>query len=222
MKAFHSSDEIKTKYLARLHAHRVADHLIRGKGWENGKGCAVGCTLEQYSHVAYETELGIPRELAGLEDQIFEGLPLKDVMEWPEQFLSVITPGADLTLVWHRFAIWLLSDPQHGTIKFCDAAGRAATQQVTNLHEKVVALEIESASSAAWSAANYAASYAAISATSYAASYAAWSAASSAENDAGWSAASYAASYAASSATSYAAYIRQRDKLLELLNAEKP
>lgn len=27
-----------------------ADNIIRGTGWEDGKGCAIGCTLEKYDH----------------------------------------------------------------------------------------------------------------------------------------------------------------------------
>jgi len=58
--AYHGNPKIKEKYLKRVKAHAKADRLIQGIGWENGKGCAVGCTLEAYDHAAYETELGIP------------------------------------------------------------------------------------------------------------------------------------------------------------------
>jgi hypothetical protein len=44
--AFHNDQKIKDKYLARVEAHRKADEIIKGKYWENGKGCAVGCTLK--------------------------------------------------------------------------------------------------------------------------------------------------------------------------------
>ncbi len=206
VKAFHSDPAIKEKYLTRLHAHRVADRLIRGTGWDNGKGCAVGCTLEKYSHEAYEDELGIPRELAGLEDQIFEGLPLDDAMAWPEQFLAAITPGADLTLVWHRFAIWLLADPKHGTINFCDARGREATIGVVSLHEKVVAGDMVS-----WDAAGAAAWAAARAAARAAAGAAAWAAAGAAAGAAAWAAAGDAAGAAARAAAGDAAGDAARD-----------
>lgn len=64
MKAFHNDHSIKEKYLARVKAHREADNLIRGTGWEDGKGCAIGCTLEAYNHSLYPDELGIPTWLA--------------------------------------------------------------------------------------------------------------------------------------------------------------
>ena len=72
--AFHGDPSIKAKYLARIAAHRAADQLVRGATGQNGKGCAVWCTLDKYEHAAYETELGIPRSLARIEDGLFEYL----------------------------------------------------------------------------------------------------------------------------------------------------
>src|SRR3990172_9709817 len=98
MFAYHNSRAIKEKYLARVKAHAQADELIKGVYWENGKGCAVGCTIHSDQHKAYETELGIPVELAYLEDSIFERLPNGESKKWPDRFLSAIRVGADLTM----------------------------------------------------------------------------------------------------------------------------
>src|SRR3990167_6515043 len=91
MIAFHGKNEIKEKYLQRVIAHRKADEIVKGKYWENGKGCAVGCTIE-YSkssdvHKRFETELGIPEEIAILEDHIFENLENGESKLFPEKFL---------------------------------------------------------------------------------------------------------------------------------------
>jgi hypothetical protein len=72
MLSFHGKQEIKDKYLNRVIKHRELDNIIQGIGWENGKGCAVGCTLENYNHSRYPMELGLPEWLARLEDKIFE------------------------------------------------------------------------------------------------------------------------------------------------------
>jgi hypothetical protein len=48
---------------------------------------------------AYERELGIPKVLAHLEDEVFEGLPATIANDWPELFLSAVRPGADLSNV---------------------------------------------------------------------------------------------------------------------------
>ena len=95
MKTYHNDPSIKSKYIARVKAHRLADELIQGTGWENGKGCAVGCTLESYDHSRYPIELGVVEGLARLEDHIFEALSPADAMNWPEQFLSAMPEGID-------------------------------------------------------------------------------------------------------------------------------
>lgn len=129
MLAFHGNETIKINILNGLAVHRAADEIVQGQYWENGKGCAVGCTLESIrlmkgldaidhsSHALAETETGIPRILWRLEDRIFEGLPNKLAKDWPEQFTSAIRPGADLTMIWPRFALWILSEelPQYVT-----------------------------------------------------------------------------------------------------------
>lgn len=41
---FHGKPAVKAKYLKRVRAHAKADEIVSGRYWENGKGCAVGCT----------------------------------------------------------------------------------------------------------------------------------------------------------------------------------
>ena len=110
MLAYHNDPTQKDAILAKLSAHRLADELVKGHYWENGKGCAVGCTIESGNHAEYEHRFGIPRILARLEDRIFEGPPNGSAKEWPEQFMGAIRPGADLSMVWPRFALWLLTE----------------------------------------------------------------------------------------------------------------
>ena len=129
MLAFHNDISIKTNILNGLAVHRAADEIVQGHYWENGKGCAVGCTLESIrlmkgldnidhsNHRVAERETGIPQILWRLEDRIFEGLPNALAKDWPEQFTAAVRPGADLTMIWPRFALWLLSEelPQYVT-----------------------------------------------------------------------------------------------------------
>lgn len=110
LKAFHNDPAIKTKYIARVNAHIKADNLIRGIGWENGRGCAVGCTLESYNHAAYENELGIPEWLARLEDTLFEGMSKEKSKAWPKVFLQSINIGADLEKAKNPFLIFILEN----------------------------------------------------------------------------------------------------------------
>jgi len=100
MLAFHNESKVKDKYVDRVNTHFLADEIIKGIYWENGKGCAVGCTIHGKYHKNYETELGIPRILAYLEDKIFESLPNDNAKAWPKQFLEAINVGSDLSTVW--------------------------------------------------------------------------------------------------------------------------
>ena len=110
MLSFHSDSAIKANYLARVAGHADADEIVKGRYWENGKGCAVGCTIHGESHESFERELGVPRMLAWLEDVIFEGLPNRLAKTWPERFLSSIAPGRDLAPVGWQFLHWLLTE----------------------------------------------------------------------------------------------------------------
>ena len=220
MKAFHNDPAIKEKYLARVKAHREADQLVKGEYWEDGKGCAVGCTIHSGNHKEYEIELGIPEILAHLEDTIFEGLPNELAMTWPERFLKSIPVGADLSKVWPKFAIFLLTDKTQANSQH-EQCGKIA-----GLYEKELAGEVVDWAAAAGYAAYAAnASYAAVRAPNADAAYAA---AAVARTDAA-AAAAYAAAVAdadafadaatyAARATAYEkARIAQSEKLLELL-----
>jgi len=117
MIAFHGDPKIKAFYLNRIRQHCLADELVKGQYWKNGRGCGIGCTIHSGSHVAYETDLGIPQILARLEDVTFERLENGEAMLWPERFLATIPVGADLSLVWPRYAVWMLGDTTHGVLR---------------------------------------------------------------------------------------------------------
>jgi hypothetical protein len=137
MKAFHGDSEIKAKYLARVRSHRAADELIRGEGWDGHRGCAIGCTLEAYDHSRYPIELGIPEQLAHLEDRLFERMSVADAMAWPERVLTAIRVGADLSRVWPEFAIWMLTDPEHGVSQYAvDDGTRTSIAGVADLYRR--------------------------------------------------------------------------------------
>ena len=195
MIAYHSDPKLKAAILATLQMHHDADEIVKGRYWEGGKGCAVGCTIYSGNHAEYEVRFGVPQMLAYLEDRIFEGLPNKRAKTWPIEFMGAIEPGADLSRVGWRFLHWLLTDKvvnpgiEHPIVT--DAVAQcAAVVEALAKGEPVTASAARSAASAARSAASAARS-------------AAWSAASAARS-AAWSAES-------------AAYVLMADKLCELL-----
>ena len=154
MLAYHGKPELKKRLLAEIAKHRRADAIVQGSyGHQNGqwKGCAIACSLrsldkvkrkrsvESYEgeHHRYPTELGVPVELAHLEDRLFEGLPPELARKWPERFASAIRPGADLSMVWPRFAHWMLVDAEAGVIRFAKTDETAAAiRGVAALYER--------------------------------------------------------------------------------------
>jgi hypothetical protein len=108
MKAFHGDENIKKIYLERVMAHQKADEIEKGYYWENGKGCAVGCTIHSSDDSKYEMELGIPVWLAKLEDRLFEKMSNESSKKWPFSFLEAINTGSDLEKVKAPFLIFVL------------------------------------------------------------------------------------------------------------------
>ena len=227
MLAYHSDNTIKTNILLQLEAHRAADQLAKGRYWEGGKGCAVGCTVHSGDHSEYERRFGIPQVLARLEDRIFEGLPNELSQVWPIRFMSVIEPGADLAMVWPRFALWLLTEevPQHTK----NVRTKASLAEVAELYRQWT--EGNKPEREVWIGTRR--NVVAV-AADYVAAYAAYAVAA-ADNYAATAYAAYAVAYAAYAATytdadaatytdadaAYArgkCYIRMSDKLIELLS----
>jgi hypothetical protein len=133
--AFHGDPKIKRRYLARVRAHRLADEIVKGRYWEDGKGCAVGCTVHSSNHASYESELGIPAWLAHVEDRLFEGMANDKAKEWPLAFLKAIPVGADLRSVRAQFLVYVLQQTYASfDAKKCPAV-KAAIDKVIALYE---------------------------------------------------------------------------------------
>ena len=206
MNAFHNDQKVKETYLTRVRAHRLADEIIKGKYWDGGKGCAVGCTIHGSEHFKYETELGIPRWLAHVEDKIFEGLSIERSKSWPEEFLSAINIGAELDKVKIPFLIFVVESARekvdkakyHKTIEYIDGVLAELKRDPIDLGK------LRKARSAAYAAA-------------YADAAAAYAAADAA--DAAYADAAYAAAAAAGRAARENEFEKFADKLLELLKA---
>jgi hypothetical protein len=225
--AYHGEPLVKAKYQARFAAHRAADQVIQGTGFENGRGCFVGCTLDDYDHTRFPVELGWPEWLAHLADKIFEGIPREEAAQFGTDLLAAVPTGADLEPVRWRLAIARherqiaalannqeayaeqVRDAIQGVIDYCKAqlAGTWA-KTPRSVAEAAAWSAAKSAAEAARSAAKSAAWSAAWSAESVAWS-AAWSAAESVEESVAWS--------AARSAAESEAWQWERDTLLALV-----
>ena len=162
MLAFHNDPAVREQYLNRVAAHASADELLQGYGyWRGGKGCAVGCTIHGSTHKSYETELGIPEEIAYLEDWLFERLPAEKAKEWPARVLTSIASGSDLTDIYDLWSAWNLIDPKNGVITLVADAFPDVQRVVRETgeaclrHERINAAraaEAAEAAGAAWAA----------------------------------------------------------------------
>ena len=205
VRAFHGNKDIKDALIAQLEAHY----------WEEGKGCAVECTVHGGKHSDCESLYGIPEVLARLEEGIFELLDNKERKSFALQFIRAIPVGADLSFVWPKFAVWLMEK--------CEPFDQCnSVRKVKKLYERIVQGEKvttadAAAAYAAADAASDAAYYAAYAAYAAEAAYAAYYAAHAVyyASDAAYAA---DAVYYASDAAYYAADAdAQRDELLRLL-----
>lgn len=225
MRSFHNNQEIKDKYLARLRKHAELDNIIQGICWENGKGCAVGCTLEDYDHEAYEAELGIPEWLAQLEDILFEGMTSKDAKDFPILFLESIPLNKtieDFEDIKFEFLEFIL-DENIKKVKAIDTK-ESYKQELLDAQElcrKYYHSRSEEDREVAWSAAESAGVAAESAAESVAwssaaesAAWSTWSAAASVESIAESAA---RAAWSAAASVESVAYKRYADKLIELL-----
>lgn len=215
MKAFLNDIKVKDKYTSRVLAHFEADEIIKGKYWENGKGCAIGCTIHDSNHARYETELGIPQWLAKLEDKIFESLPDEHAKHWPSKFLNVIHVGADLERIKAPLLIFILKSTLDKFDHKKNPAVLKAVENIIAFYERgdASAEDFRQAQASAYAAAH---AYSAAAAAAYAAADAAYSAAAAA--DAAYAAADAAYTDAAhASAARQDAYMKLADELLRLM-----
>jgi hypothetical protein len=118
MLAYNNDPAAKTAILAQLQRHYDADEFMKGRYWQDGKGCAVGCTIYSGNHKEYESRFGIPEVLARLEDNLFERLPNVLAKEWPLRFMRAIRPGTDLSGVWMKFMVFILISETGGVLRF--------------------------------------------------------------------------------------------------------
>jgi hypothetical protein len=225
MLSFHSDPAIKSNYLARVAGHADADEIVKGRYWENGKGCAVGCTIHGETHESFERELGVPQMLAWLEDVIFEGLPNRLAKTWPERFLLSIAPGKDLSPVGWRFLHWLLAESRLS--EFDHVITRAAVARCAEVLVPLInrrPVDVSAAEHAATAARTAMATASRIDGLAEAVAWSAESAALAAESAALSGTDPAASAERAVTATSAAIagskdYVTMSEKLLELLEA---
>ncbi|MEO6601496.1 MAG: hypothetical protein ABIQ16_16585 [Polyangiaceae bacterium] len=160
MISYHNDPSVKALYVSRFAAHRAADEVIQGLGYDNGRGCFVGCTLNAYNHSRFPIELGWPEWLAYLADEIFEGIPKDEAPQFGTDLLEAVPVGVNLEPIRFRF---LLTVQRRNLARVTGyepyaVQVRAAIEQVCKYlenpdEESAAARSARSAARSAWSAA---------------------------------------------------------------------
>ena len=135
MLSYLNDPAVKAKYTARFAAHRAADEVIQGQGFDNGRGCFVGCTLDNYDHTRFPVELGWPEWLARLADCLFEGLPKEQAPQFGTDLLQAVPIGVDLEPIRYRFLLTV----QHRNLKRLADNTEPYAQKVREAIEQVIA-----------------------------------------------------------------------------------
>jgi hypothetical protein len=169
--------DLKAKTLAAYDAHIKQDALIRGTyAKQNGvfKGCHIGCLVHDLTGADAQSikdmggnqrrdiiaeKIGQPNWLTSLAEYFFERLEPPKNQQVSRAILDATPVGVDLTPVYHRFMIWLLTDEQHGSRQYADDAGQKATDAIVALHER--AASSDTPKNEEWDAARVAAKAAA-------------------------------------------------------------
>ena len=226
MKAFTDTTITKAELLKELKWHQAQDNFVRGWYFRDGKGCAVGCSLESIArtkgvhldrgygqHKLYEQHTGIPEWLAHVEDTLFERMSIDRSKTWPVEFIKAINEGADLEKAKAPFMIAVLEEALCCFNHTAFPNVKMIIDRVAHLWAKGGTKEEFSAAAKAVYVANASSTANAVYASNTAV-YAAYAA------DAVYAAYAANTAYAAEAAAK-AAVERMADKLLRILNSLK-
>ncbi len=114
LRAFHGDQSRKDKYLSRVRDHIKNGQLIRNLAWNSkvkNAGSSTGCIFHCENTACGPIDIGYPEEVVLLHEDIMLGLPDNvDFHHFPIQFLDAAKTGSDLSLVWPKFAVWILRE----------------------------------------------------------------------------------------------------------------
>jgi hypothetical protein len=142
MRAFHADPAIRLELLTRLEAHAQAGEIVnRANFWQDGKGGPVACLVHDTSLVVWQERTGIPRAVGNALDMVASNLDgperaARFALEW----LEAVAVGQDLRSVAPALIDWLLTDSEHGVLRFAEGeALRQTISRVAELHRRVAA-----------------------------------------------------------------------------------
>lgn len=89
-----------------------------------------------------DTEVTKEELITNLADGIAESLSDEYQKWWPRAFAEAIPEGANLSMVWPKFAVWLLGDEEHGVIQYAQMdEAKKVIQDVIDVYARKIAGE---------------------------------------------------------------------------------
>jgi len=136
MSAFFNSTELKNFVIEQLNNHKKLDQIRQGVYFVEGKGCHLGCLTHcnEHSQQAADYMFNIPIKVAYLIESVFEGLEAGQAEEWVTNSIQAIPVGADLSLVHHKLAYWLLGPDSPASEGLRHDLVKSAIEEVRRLH----------------------------------------------------------------------------------------
>lgn len=120
MKSFNGSHQAYEEWGKQLKYHAERDELIQGTGWDNGKGCFIGCSIHDYSHQKFAKLFDVPEAIPRLADMLFENTDEAEAREFALAIWESMQVAVDYSKFTHYWHHWLVSDPKEGVIRFND------------------------------------------------------------------------------------------------------
>lgn len=130
LKAFRGKQELKNEILVQLKVYLESNcKKNRSRKHNDWDG------IYQKYVKTWEENLDIPATLFRLALHILKRVPNDQVENWPVQFIEAIKPGIDLSTVWPKFTIWMLTDKTHGVTQYAETEEqRKNIQHVADLY----------------------------------------------------------------------------------------
>lgn len=118
MKAFNNDPKIKEICLANLQSRYDFNNILDKNKDEKNPYLWTDDFKKYGLQFERGAEIGISDSVISLQEYIFRMLPRKIAKNWPLRFFSAIAPGADLANAIRLFLLKILSDEEHGCLKF--------------------------------------------------------------------------------------------------------
>lgn len=112
---FDGDPVLKDRYLDRLRRHIDAGDFRFAPAWEDGKGSALGCTIEAGDIDVYAEQLGVPAALAMVLDSLVNSQPpgpmFRHATDFALRWLTMLPVGVDLSPIPGTITCDLLDHP---------------------------------------------------------------------------------------------------------------